>query len=137
MKYAIKILDDVNGVNFFEVASEYTADLGNMFTLYFQLFSSRQNSDGSEWLTRYMPQGTVNYVQVDFDNINNDCVINRVATNPFPQDTSIWAITILPTDQIPFGSMRVAVYEDGVQKNFTLETDFISGSADPTLTRFI
>jgi hypothetical protein len=137
MKYVVKLLNDVNGINFFEIAEEYTAQLGNTFTIYFQLFTSRENSCGSSLLTRYVPQGTSKYVEVTFDNINNDCVINRVAVNPFAGDTSIWAIQVLAQDQIPFGSMQVSVYEDGVKKNFSVETDFVTNPADPMLERFI
>lgn len=123
MRKIAKILDNVRNVNDFDVVDEILLTRGNQTNLYFQLITERQNSAGGNDLQRYVPQGTVIKVDTQFDNLSMEYLVRRAATNPFPEDTSIWMIPIIAQDQILFNGMRVTINEDGVETFARVETD--------------
>jgi len=137
MRYIAKILENVNNVNEFGVAEEFHFQTGNSNTVYLQLFTAKMGCDGQDVLTRYVPQGTSNYVQIKFDNLDDDAVVCRVASNPFSADTSIWKADIMPTDTVIFGSMTVKLFEDSKETNFKVSTDLVPESTNPENDWFI
>lgn len=130
MKYVVKLLENVSNVNSFSVVDESAIQLGTNFDLYFQLFTLKIDKCGVETLTRYIPQGTNNYIEIKFNNIDDDFAFCRVASQAFQGDTSIWKFPVLSQDQIPFGSMEVYLYEDNKKIRFSVETDIVSDPAD-------
>ena len=123
MRYIVKILDNVNNINSFNVADEILLTRGNQYTLNFQLMTESFNPNGESTNLRYVPQGASVSVEVQFDNLDLNHHIRRVAQSSFPGDESVWQVPILPQDQLMFSSMRVTVYEDGKKINFMVETD--------------
>ncbi len=123
MKNIVKILDNVRNVNDFDEIDEITLVRGNQTDLYFRLMSRRYNKDGEASDQRYIPQSSPFTVAVQFDNLNQQYHVRRTASQPFPDDASIWKVTILSQDQIMFNSMRVVVTENGKQSAFIVDTD--------------
>jgi len=122
MRYVVKVLDNVNNVNSFDVVGEVVLTRGNESGLNFQLMVERSTSDGTE-LQRYIPQGSSIRVETQFDSLDQNFHIRRAASQPFAGDTSIWMVPILSQDQLMFNSMRVTLTEDGKKTNFIVETD--------------
>lgn len=123
MRHIVKILDNVCGVNSFDVVEEITLTRGNQYELYFQLATEKSDAQGETTLTRYIPQGVNIAVEVYFDNLDLTYNIKRVATPAFTGDSSIYKVPVLAQDQLMFNSMNVVVIEDGKVLNFIVETD--------------
>ena len=123
MRNVVKLLDNVNDINTFDEVEEFTVIRGNSYSLCFRLFKEKKDCNGESILQRYIPTGSSNSVQVQFDNLDLEFCIKRTATKPFPSDSSIWCIPILPQDQLMFNGMRVTLYEDSKVTNFIVETD--------------
>ena len=102
MKLKITPLIDAMGVNDFVYATEIQSTVGTPIDLYFQLFDAEKNLSSHGWNPdglRYMPPVN-STLQVIFQNVDDLGVINRFASQPFPQDPSIWKVTVLATDPI-------------------------------------
>jgi len=123
MQYVAKVMDDVKSVNSYDTVDEIHLTRGNKFDLYFQLYSRKQLSDGSNVDTRYIPLAVGHTVEVQFDNLDKSYQIRRVATKPFAEDGSICKIIILQQDIVMFNSMRVVVKENGNSTAFKVVTD--------------
>lgn len=122
MRYVVKLLDNVSNINSFDVVGEILLTRGNQFDMYFQLMVERSNNQG-EQLQRYVPQGTDVKVEVQFDNLDQEYHIRRVASKAFTGDDSIWKVPVISQDQLMFNSMRVTLIEDGKKTSFLVETD--------------
>lgn len=123
MRYIVKLLDNVTGVNGFDEAEEIHLVRGNASTLYFRLMTEKTDKQGDASSQRYIPQGTSIRVEVGFDNLDVQYHIRRVASASFPGDQSIWSVPLLSQDQIAFNSMKVTLTEDSRKTIFLVETD--------------
>lgn len=102
MLLSARMLNDVSTVNSFEYADNATWTEGDATLVYLQLIDSSLDiaiRGFSPAGRRYMaPTGSS--LSVQLQNIDNAKVINRLATQPFPEDASIWAFQVLSTDLI-------------------------------------
>ena len=102
MLLSARMLNDVASVNSFEVADQASWFEGDSTYMYFQLIDLSLDTDMKGFYPggrRYMPPATTT-LSVQIQNIETVKVINRLATQPFPEDASIWRIQILSTDAI-------------------------------------
>ena len=95
----IQMLANVANFNSFGFATEVRMTQGNAKTVYFRLVDSEQNETGTPPGIRYIPASGAT-ISIDFLNIDDSKKFSRAATNPFPEDTSIWAIDLLSTDPL-------------------------------------
>ena len=123
MRYIVKLLDNVTGVNGFDEAEEIRLVRGNASVLYFRLMIERVDKQGDAATQRYIPQGTSIKVEVGFDSLDVQYHIRRVASVAFVGDQSIWSVPLLSQDQLGFNSMRVTLTEDSKKTIFLVETD--------------
>jgi len=116
MLLSARILEDVASVNSFEYAAQANWTEGDSLTLYIQLIDASLNTSrqGFEPVgRRYMPPAGSTLV-VKLENIDDSKVVTRNAVQPFPEDASIWAIPILPTDKVRGApQMRLILTEPG------------------------
>jgi hypothetical protein len=102
MLLSARVLNDVASVNSFEVAESFSWTEGDSVDLYLQLVDASLDTDMKGFYPagrRYMPPAT-STLSVQVQNLDNSKVINRLAIQPFPEDASIWKVTILSTDAI-------------------------------------
>lgn len=102
MLLSARFLNDVSGVNNFYYASEVRFSEGDAPTIYLQLsdasvMSSIEGFNPSG--RRYVPASGAT-LSVTIENINNAKKVTRIATQPYAQDPSIWAVTLLTTDMV-------------------------------------
>jgi hypothetical protein len=116
MKLSVKFLKNVANVNSFQYASQWNISEGSAQVLYFQ-FVDKLKED-----LRYMSQAVViDEVAVTFLNIDEASEITKIATQAFPDDKSIWTIT-LASDEVPNpGAVKFSITEDGEQRRFRVE----------------
>lgn len=102
MLLACRFLIDVAGVNSFEYSDAVEWNVGDSQTLYIQLIDASLDRPQEGFVPagrRYIPAaGAV--LTVTFANIDDAKVVDRIATQPFLQDGSIWTVPILPTDPL-------------------------------------
>lgn len=102
MLLSARFLNDVANVNSFEYAQVGQFTKGEAASIYFQLID--ESLDGA--LKGFQPAGrryvpaTGATLSVVVNSIDNAKKITRVATNPFPDDRSIWKLDFLATDTI-------------------------------------
>jgi len=102
MLLSARILNDVASVNSYEHAQAGEFTQGDAASVYFQLTDASLdgaihgfNPSGR----RYIP-ATGATLQVVVDNIDDGKKITRTATNPFPDDRSIWKLDFIASDTI-------------------------------------
>lgn len=107
MNFAVRLLDNVCNVNDFQEVETIELIRGNPYTLYFKVVQPNKDN------LRYIPVSTPIPATglAKFKHLEDGKSISRAATNPFPEDTSIWSIPILPTDEIQFDSMTFQLTE--------------------------
>jgi hypothetical protein len=102
MLLSARFLNDVANVNSFEYAQVGQFTRGEAASVYFQLIDD--SLDGA--LKGFAPSGrryipaTGATLSVVVNSIDDAKKITRVATNPFPDDRSIWKLDFLTTDKI-------------------------------------
>jgi hypothetical protein len=102
MLLSARFLNDVANVNSFEYAQVGQFTKGEATSIYFQLID--ESLDGA--LKGFAPAGrryvpaTGATLSVVVNSIDDAKKITRVATNPFPDDRSIWKLDFLATDTI-------------------------------------
>lgn len=118
MNFAVKLLDNVCNVNDFGQVDSIELIRGNPYRLYFQVV--QPNKDG----LRYVPSTPFSGL-VKFQHTDNAKKISRAAVNPFPEDTSIWYVDLLATDEIQFNSMTFQLTEGTTpnQKIYNMNVD--------------
>jgi hypothetical protein len=102
MKLSVTVLDDVEDVNDYHYATQAESTVGDATQLYFQLSDATKNLGQHGFNPgglRYMPVAGAT-LQVTFKNIDNRKQFTRFATQPFPQDLSIWKVPVLATDPV-------------------------------------
>jgi len=116
MKLSVKFLKNVANINTFQYASQWNISEGSSQVLYFQ-FVDKLKDD-----LRYMSQANIiNEVSVIFLNIDEASEITKTATQAFPNDKSIWTIT-LDSDEVPnSGAVKFSITEDGQERRFRVE----------------
>lgn len=112
MVLSARMLKDVANVNTFSPTNQAKFTVGDQVTLYFQLIDSALDTPQQGFSPagrRYVPAVGAT-LQVIVDNIDDAKAVERYATQPYPQDPSIWALTLLPTDPIPAGTASLKLY---------------------------
>jgi hypothetical protein len=106
MRLSAKMLKNVSNVNHFEYSTPAYASEGSSNDIYFQLVDmdkptipAKDTSALPEYPLRYMPAAGAT-VNVIFDALLDDIQFEVAASNPFPQDTSIWKVS-LTSSQLP------------------------------------
>jgi hypothetical protein len=108
MLLSCRFLNDVGSVNSFEYVSQVEIYAGDTQTLYFQLIDAsldRPEQGFQPSGRRYMPAAGASLV-VTLMNVDDAKKVVRTATQPYPQDPSIWSIPILATDPL-LGSINL------------------------------
>lgn len=123
MRLNAKILKNVAGVNNWAYANQASVQEGQANEIYFQIVDWDQipGTDKSIALPdaplRYIPQGTVVTLSASFPSIDSAQEFSVVGTQPFPDDKSIWKVTLL-SNQVPkSGNFKIKLTEDGNSKN--------------------
>lgn len=132
MKIGFRLLNQVRDVNTFFESNRVELIRGNADTLYFRLEQVLDYCEDDDAPTelRYIPAVGATCI-VNFQSI--DCVqeiLGRVATNPFPTDTSIWSVPILATDVIQYNSMQITLTEGANVRNFNPLSDLVTEDTD-------
>lgn len=102
MRLSARILENVSGVNAYDYADAAEMTAGDAPTIYFQLIDLSKDRAEKGFVPagrRYVPAAGAT-LSVVLDNIDDSRKVTRAATQPFPQDPSIWAITLLTTDKV-------------------------------------
>jgi hypothetical protein len=126
MLLSARVLDQVLDVNHFTNVNQITFVQGDTVTLYLQLIDAsrpRANYDPANPAGfRYVPFAGAT-LQVLIQNLDDLKKINRFATQPFPNDASIWAVPFLPTDNFLRGtpSIQLILNEGGKLTSCTLQ----------------
>jgi len=136
MKLGFKFLDQVADVNHYRAVEKREIVRGNADSLFFRLETIIDNNlhrDGLDHEVRYIPVAGATLV-VTFANLDSSETIVRVANNPFPGDTSIFMVPILPTDVIQFNSCKMLLTEGApptqVQTNILALSELTSVDTD-------
>jgi hypothetical protein len=130
MLLSARPLKDVQSVNSFRYANQLQFTEGDVLTVYFQLVDAsldRADEGFNPAGRRYMPAaGAVLTVTVDSNNAAKK--ITRSATQPYVQDPSIWALSVLSTDTIR-GTLplKVSLNEAGKITNALVNNFFMIG----------
>lgn len=126
MKLSCRFLTNVANVNSFQYLTQFEAQEGFAGDIYFQIIDAtvdRSDQGFSPPGRRYVPSAGAT-LTVKFDNINDAKVVSRVATNPFPNDLSIWKVSVLASDPIVGTvTMALTLNEGGV-----VSSGFINGA---------
>lgn len=130
MKLSARILTDVQSVNSFTYNTEQGAWKGDSIFVYFQLVDMDKNLAQYGFNPsglRYNPPAT-STVTVTFLNIDSAKQFSRQAVQPFPQDASIWRVSILATDPVDATQqLKFQVLEPGsIQRTFVLNAAICS-----------
>lgn len=128
-----RMLKNVQNVNSWEVANEVKLREGNAATVYFQITDEEQASDLMNGFgLRYMP-ASGSTMSVTISSINSANVLNKIATQPFPQDSSIWQFNILSTDKVSQGNLMFSLTENGIIKTGVIAKAVVLQSLNPSL----
>lgn len=125
-----KILKNVQGVNGYSVTTNWLLRQGNPATIYFQLADGEQTDLKGEPL-RYMPVAGAT-VSATFSSIIPSNTVSKIATQPFPLDTSIWSISINSTDKIAQGNFAFTLTEGSVVRTASVPNAIIVESLNPS-----
>lgn len=124
MQLAANPLIDVCSVNDYVVATEVEMSKGDATTFYFQLVDREKNLSQHGYRPaglRYIPADGAT-VTVTFVSIDASKQFDRVATNPFPGDRSIWAVSVLATDPLDgTKSLRIRLTESGTSRTVAMQ----------------
>ena len=120
MNFAVRLLDNVCNVNDFQEVETIELIRGNPYTLYFRVV--QPNKSNLRYIPATPPAATG---LVKFKHLEDGKSVSRAASNPFPEDTSVWSVPILPTDEIQFDSMTFRLTEGTTpnQKVYTMNVD--------------
>jgi len=128
-----RMLKNVQNVNSWEIASTLIIREGNPTTVYFQITDEEQASDVSNGQgLRYMP-AVGSTMTITISSINSANVIQRIATQPFPLDASIWSFNLLATDKVAQGNLMFSLSENGVIRTGVISRAIGNQSLNPAL----
>lgn len=126
-----RMLKNVQNVNSWVIANEALIRQGSPASVYFQLTDEDQIDIFGQAL-RYMPAAGA-IVTITIPSINTARIITRIATQPFPLDTSIWMFNLLATDNIAQGNLTFSLNEGGVIKTGVISRAITVQSINPSL----
>lgn len=122
MRLSAKILKNVANVNSFQYDEQAYLSEGSTNEFYFQLVDlgrltyGKDSQEFPDHPLRYMPQAGAT-VSAEFDSLEDDEKFSVNATQPFANDTSIWKISLLPTQLPRSGNFSITLTEgSSVQK---------------------
>lgn len=132
MLLSCRILTNVQSVNSFEYASAAEFTEGDTPTIYIQLLDMSQDKAIEGFAPagrRYMP-GAGASLQVTMDNVDSAKKVGRSATQPFPQDQSIWCFPIYDSDKVRGTvTLRLELNEGGRITKGSLKAGMLVSSA--------
>lgn len=102
MLLSIRFLLDVGSVNIYSYTQQIEISAGDTQDLYFQIVDlsvDRAEQGFNPPGRRYMPAAN-STLQLELLSVDCNKQVFRTATQPFPQDPSIWKVTILGTDPL-------------------------------------
>ena len=102
MLLSARMLNDVAGVNSYEMVQDVAWTQGDTIDVYLQLIDASLDKAEAGFYPsgrRYMPAASSSLV-VSINSIDSTKTYAKTATQPFSQDPSIWKISIASTDQI-------------------------------------
>jgi hypothetical protein len=102
MKLSAKVLGNVNDVNSWEYQNQAEFSEGDTTSLFLQLVDlskDRADQGFNPSGRRYMPEAGA-LLTVVFDHIDDARKVTRPASQPFPEDPSIWEVAIMSTDTL-------------------------------------
>lgn len=99
MLLSARILTDVSGVNAFVFTDAVEFTEGDGPTIYFQLIDASLDRDLRPAGRRYMAASGA-MLEVVVHSIDDAKKVTRYASQPFPQDPSIWALALTSTDKV-------------------------------------
>lgn len=133
MRLSAKILDNVSSINHWNYSNEAHVYEGQVNEIYFQLvdLSKTVEVNGvigqiSDYPMRYIPQGSVVSVSLEFDSIDDSEVFTVNATQPFSDDKSIWKASISASQLPKTGNFKLTLTEDGVSKSVIVKSSIIA-----------
>ena len=117
MLLSARMLDNVSNVNSFDTVDQVKFTQGDALDVSFQLIDLNKGTSNKPVGERYMP-AALSTLNVVVSTINTATTLTKVATQPFANDTSIWKIQILATDNIAGTfTMKLALTQGGVVTN--------------------
>ena len=129
MRLNAKILKNVVDINHWQHANQAHISENQANKIYIQLVdlewstksSAEKSSSYLEFPIRYMSEATSIVVKAKFLSIDDSEEFEVTATQPFPDDKSIFKFT-LTSAQIPnSGNLVIVVDEDGTEKTFVIQ----------------
>jgi hypothetical protein len=102
MRLSARILANVSGINAFSYANQADLTEGDTPIIYFQLVDLTRDRADQGFVPagrRYVPTALAT-LEVTLDHIDATRKVVRMATQPFPQDPSIWAVTLTTLDKL-------------------------------------
>ena len=115
------MLKSVQNVNSFQRTTTVPVRLGNPTTLYIQLTDAEQTDSYGNAL-RYMPAVGAT-LTITIDNISGtNNISNRAASQPYSQDSSIWALTVTSSDVLRSGNITGTLTEGATVRTFVIQS---------------
>ena len=103
MSLSARPLKDVCSVNRYRTTDVWQMSVGDTAPLYLQLIDTTLDTSDEGFKPAYRRHAAAvgATLQITFESLDSARTIVRMATLPYPnQDSSIWRITLLPTDKI-------------------------------------
>lgn len=98
MQLSVRLLSDVQSVNAMELASDLVLTSGDPQSVFVQIVDVRRQRQYPDCpAVRYMPAAGATMSLV-FDSIDDAKKVTKVATQPFPEDGSIWSVDLTVQD---------------------------------------
>lgn len=135
MQLGLRMLDNVASVNFFNYADQVSFMAGDTVTVYFQLIDLSQDRLERGYFPggrRFVPAVGAT-LTVTVDNIDDAIkVANRVATQPFANDASIWSFSVTAADSIQGTcALRIVLNQSGTVTRGAKEAAVLISSFTP------
>lgn len=117
MLLSARMLKDVAGVNSYEHDTQVSWTEGDTTLLYFQLIDASLDPSNQGFQPpgrRFVPAAGAT-LQVVLENIDDAKKVTRLATQPFANDGSIWALQVMASDKIRgTPQLRLTLTQSGV-----------------------
>lgn len=139
MRLSAKPIITWNGVNSYVFGNQWIISQGDSVTLYFQIFDSDQATHGSSQSSgvftgvtslgntaglRYLigigPSNQPCQVTVTFPSIDDTKVLNLIATQADPNDSSIWQINLTSNMTVSGGNVQFTIEEGNKTRRFSV-----------------
>jgi hypothetical protein len=129
MRLSAKILKNVNNVNSWVYTNQAFFSEGQSNDLFIQLVDLDQSVDVYNEKSQAFPQTPIRYMslavvsglEATFPSLEDESVIVVAGTQPFPQDKSIWKISLSDSQTPSSGTVEFKLTEDGVSRSFKVK----------------